>query len=109
MKKEDLDLIAFQIIGNSGEARTLIHEAFDKMRMDEFDVANEKLQEAETFINAAHLAQTDLLHHYANDEQITMEIIMIHAQDHLMTTMTLKEVAHEMLHLYQRVDHESRH
>ena len=27
---------------------------------------------------------------------------MVHAQDHLMTTMTLREVAIEMLALYQR-------
>lgn len=32
-----------------------------------------------------------------------MEIIMVHAQDHLMTTMTLREVALEMLHLYRKV------
>lgn len=29
---------------------------------------------------------------------------MVHAQDHLMTTMTLKEVAVEMITLYQRLD-----
>ena len=31
-----------------------------------------------------------------------MEIIMVHAQDHLMTTMTLLEVAQEMNYLYQK-------
>ena len=29
---------------------------------------------------------------------------MVHAQDHLMTTMTLREVALEMLNLYRKVE-----
>ena len=33
-----------------------------------------------------------------------MEIIMVHAQDHLMTTMTLREVALEMLSLYRKIE-----
>ena len=45
-----------------------------------------------------------LLQKYASGESINMEIIMVHAQDHLMTTMTLKEVASEMLHLYKKVN-----
>lgn len=109
MQKDELDLIAFQIIANSGEARTLIHVAFDAMRKSDYETANCKLKEAEDFINKAHQAQTDLLHAYANEESMKMEIIMIHAQDHMMTTMTLKEVAHEMMHLYERIDHECKH
>ena len=36
--------------------------------------------------------------------EIKIEIIMVHAQDHLMTTMTLLEVAKEMLALYKKVN-----
>ena len=46
--------------------------------------------------------QTTLLQNYAKGEEIIIEIIMVHAQDHLMTTMTLKEVAERMKLLYQR-------
>ena len=52
----------------------------------------------------AHHAQTDLLQKYASGTEVKIEIIMVHAQDHLMTTMTLKEVALEMITLYQRLD-----
>ena len=31
-----------------------------------------------------------------------MEIIMVHAQDHLMTTMTMSEMAIEMSYLYEK-------
>ena len=39
----------------------------------------------------------------ASGVEIKIEIIMVHAQDHLMTTMTLLEVAKEMLALYKKV------
>jgi len=52
----------------------------------------------------AHRAQTKLLQDYASGIEMKMEIIMIHAQDHLMTTMTLREVAIEMLNLYRKVE-----
>ena len=102
MDAEKLQEVAFEIILYSGDARTLVHEGFQLMRANEFEKAAEKLEEANQSLVKAHQTQTKLLQAYANDEKIVMEIIMVHAQDHLMTTMTLREVALEMLVLYQR-------
>lgn len=102
MEKEKLDVVAFEIIGHSGNSRVLVHQAFQAMREQNFEQANQFLEEAQQEITLAHKAQTDLLHNYANGDEIKIEIIMVHAQDHLMTTMTLREVAIEMLHLYQK-------
>ncbi|MBO1307977.1 PTS cellobiose transporter subunit IIA [Enterococcus sp. 669A] len=102
MDSEKLQEVAFEIILSSGDARTLVHESFQHMREGEFATAEQKLEDANESLVKAHRAQTELLKNYANGEKIEMEIIMVHAQDHLMTTMTLKEVAAEMLVLYQR-------
>lgn len=64
--------------------------------------AKEQLEEANEQLLKAHKAQTQLLKDYAGGKKIEMEIIMVHAQDHLMTTMTLLEVANEMRYLYQQ-------
>ncbi|MGX7025724.1 PTS cellobiose transporter subunit IIA [Vagococcus hydrophili] len=98
---EELQVTAFEIILNSGNARTLIHEAFAAMRLKDFETADQKLTEANDSILIAHQSQTKLLKEYAGGKKIEMEIIMVHAQDHLMTTMTLLEVAKEMEFLYQ--------
>ena len=63
-----------------------------------------KIRTADAELLGAHHAQTDLLQKYASGTEVKIEIIMVHAQDHLMTTMTLKEVAVEMITLYQRLD-----
>lgn len=98
---EELQVTAFEIILNSGNARTLIHESFASMRTKDFKTADQKLTEANDSILIAHQSQTKLLKEYAGGKKIEMEIIMVHAQDHLMTTMTLLEIAKEMEFLYQ--------
>ncbi|EHJ53210.1 PTS cellobiose transporter subunit IIA [Streptococcus macacae] len=104
MNKEELQMTAFGIILNSGNARTTVHEAFVAMREGKLELAAEKLETSNTELLEAHHAQTRLLQDYASGAEINMEIIMVHAQDHLMTTMTLREVALEMLELYKKVE-----
>lgn len=104
MEKEQIQSVAFQIILHSGNARTNIHEALELMKESEFDEAEKKLKEANEELLRAHRSQTDLLQRYAAGESVQTDIIMVHAQDHLMNTMTLKEIALEMLHLHQKID-----
>ena len=104
MTEEELQLAAFEIILHSGTARTSVHEALDDMKNGAFQEAEEKLAAADEELLQAHHAQTDLLQKYASGTEIKIEIIMVHAQDHLMTTMTLKEVAIEMMHMYKKIN-----
>ncbi|BAH81894.1 PTS cellobiose transporter subunit IIA [Streptococcus dysgalactiae] len=104
MNTEELQMAAFGIILSSGNARTIVHEAFAAMREGDYDKAEQLLEDANADMLEAHHAQTDLLQEYASGTEIKIEIIMVHAQDHLMTTMTLREVALEMLDLYKKVD-----
>ncbi|WJP97369.1 PTS cellobiose transporter subunit IIA [Macrococcus bovicus] len=106
MSQEELQMVAFQIILHSGNSRTLVHESFQAMRANDFAVAEQKLEESNKELTEAHKVQTSLLQQYASGEEIKIEIIMVHAQDHLMTTMTLREMAVEMLHLYRRINNE---
>lgn len=104
MDVTESQMVAFQIISFSGMSRAYIHEAMDAMRDGDFALADEKLQAAEDEMVQAHQAQTDLLHAFANGTDILIQIIMVHAQDHLMTTMTLKEVALEMKEMYKQLN-----
>ena len=98
MNSEELQVAAFEIILNSGNARSIVHEAFDAMRDGDYALAEENDE-----LLKAHQSQTHLLQEYAGGKEINVEIIMVHAQDHLMTTMTLREVALEMLNLYKKL------
>lgn len=104
MDNETSQLVAFNIISYSGMARAYVHEAMDAMREGNFELAEQKMQEAEDQLVEAHKSQTDLLHQFANGTEIEIQIIMVHAQDHLMTTMTLKEIAAEMEEMYKQIN-----
>lgn len=104
MTSEELQMVAFEIILNSGNARTIVHESFSTMRNGDLEKASELLNQANEEMLLAHKSQTKLLQDYAGGEIINVEIIMVHAQDHLMTTMTLREVALEMLEMYKKLE-----
>ncbi|MQP73746.1 PTS lactose/cellobiose transporter subunit IIA, partial [Streptococcus mitis] len=50
----------------------------------------------------AHHAQTRLLTKAASGEDISYRVSMMHAQDHLMTTLLLKDLMHHLIELYKR-------
>lgn len=103
MTKDDLQVVAFEIILHSGDARTIVHEGLNLMNEGKFQDAEKKMEDAEKELLEAHKSQTKLLQEYANGDEITMEVIMVHAQDHLMTTMTLREMAIEFLKMYKQI------
>lgn len=103
MTKDDLQVVAFEIILHSGDARTIVHEGIDLMNQGKFEEAEKKMEDANNELLEAHKSQTKLLQDYANGDEIIMEVIMVHAQDHLMTTMTLREMAIEFLKMYKQI------
>lgn len=103
MTKDDLQAVAFEIILHSGDARTIVHEGLDLMNQGKFEEAEKKMEDANNELLEAHKSQTKLLQNYANGDEIIVEVIMVHAQDHLMTTMTLREMAIEFLKMYKQI------
>ena len=99
---QDMELIVFEIISNGGNAKALVYEAIEASENGKFKEARELLNEADTFLNKAHQVQTDLIQKEAAGEKNEVTVLFVHAQDHLMTTMTLREVAIEMLELYKK-------
>ena len=104
MNQEELQVAAFEIILHSGSARTTVHEAFADMREGHYDEAAEKLEAANAELLEAHHAQTNLLQEYASGTEIKIEIIMVHAQDHLMTSLTFIDLAKEVVAVYERLN-----
>ena len=101
--QEYIQKVSFNIILESGDGRKFVSEAFEAMRTEEFDVAEALLKLAKEAIIRAHQSQTELLQQYASGENFNTDILMVHAQDHLMSTMTLKDVALEMLYLHKKL------
>ena len=72
-----------------------------KARNGEFDEADELIKKGESELTKAHNAQTELLAKEAQGKNIEYSIMLVHAQDHLMTTIMYERVAKEFITLYK--------
>lgn len=98
----NMELISMNIISNAGEAKALAFDALNEAKRGNFEEARKLLKDSETAGNTAHKAQMDLLVAQANGEVDDVNILLVHAQDHLMTTLLGQELIKEMIEMYER-------
>ncbi len=58
---------------------------------------------ADQSIKAAHDTQTDMLTKEAQGEHAKVDLYMVHAQDHVMNGITFRDLAVEMIAIYQKI------
>ncbi|WP_223587960.1 PTS lactose/cellobiose transporter subunit IIA [Neobacillus bataviensis] len=100
---ENLESVIFQIILHGGNGRSASMEAIQAAKQGEFEQAEGKLTEAENALNEAHHIQTSLIQREIRGEKTEISLLMVHAQDHLMNAITVKDLAAEMVELYQKI------
>jgi len=103
MKGEDAVMASFQIIGYSGEALDYFQKAIDAAKEYKFTEARELMKTGKESVNEAHKVQTQMLTQQANGEEVEVSVILVHSQDHLMTTLTYQRMANEYIELYERL------
>ena len=101
MNREEVALLGFEIVAYAGDARSKLLDALKAAENGDFDKADALVEEANGCIADAHHAQTSLLTKEAAGEDIAYSITMIHGQDHLMTTILLKDLMHHLIELYK--------
>ena len=102
MNRVEVQLLGFEIVAYAGDARSKLLEALNAAKDSEFDKAEQLVEEANECIANAHKAQTNLLAQEAKGEDIAYSITMIHGQDHLMTTLLLKDLMKHLIELYKK-------
>lgn len=92
------------IILHAGNARSSAFEAIAAAKRGEAGTAEAKMKEADSAFLEAHKMQTELLQEEARGMSSEMSVLLVHAQDHLMTAMTVKELAIEMIDMITRLN-----
>lgn len=93
--------IVFQIILHGGNGRSSSMEAIIAAKAGDLGRAREKLQEAADELNEAHKIQTSLIQSEIKEGPTTVSLLMVHAQDHLMNAIVVKDLATEFVDLYE--------
>jgi PTS system cellobiose-specific IIA component len=100
---ENLEGIIFQIILHGGNGKSCSMEAIAAAKQGDIAGAREKLQEASDALNEAHHIQTSLIQGEVRGEKTEVSLLMVHAQDHLMNAITMKDLATEFVDLYETI------
>jgi PTS system cellobiose-specific IIA component len=93
--------IAMKIIANAGAARSKAFEALAEAKKGNFAGANKLLKSSADFAQDAHKAHSSLLTMYANGEFEQCDILISHAQDHLMCAELAKELIVEIIEFHK--------
>jgi len=97
----DLETMIFTIIAHSGDARSSSMEAIGHARAGDFDKAAACLDEANKKLLLVHSEQTKLIQAEAQGQETKLSLLLVHAQDHLMGAMTVRDLAVEFIELYK--------
>lgn len=94
---DNLELISFQLISNVGEARSALFEAMRAAREECFEEADRLVTEAEDSLIKAHESHSSLIMQEAAGDKVQISLLLMHAEDQLMTTELLKGMAKEVI------------
>ena len=76
-------------------------EAMQLAKNGQIDEARELLEKSKETLGDAHATQTSLIQGEAAGNKCEVSLLLVHAQDHLMTSMTLKDLAVELIDIHE--------
>lgn len=100
---EGLEMICFQIISNVGAARSSYIEAIQKAKQGDFEGAQECIKAGQEQFMKGHEAHFELIQKEAAGQQVGGSLILVHAEDQLMSAEGFKIIATEMIESYKRI------
>lgn len=94
----------FKLITYSGAARSDVFEAFRCSQEGKYEEAEQLMQSVNENLHEAHKTQTELIQQEAGGESIVVRLLMVHAQDHLMTCILAKELMGNMMDMQKEIN-----
>lgn len=97
-----MEHIIMQLITNGGDAKSFAMRAIALAKEGKINEARELIEKSKEALNKAHKFQTELIQNEANGNSIEVSLLLVHAQDHLMNAITVKDLAKEMVDMYEK-------
>lgn len=100
---DESEAVVMGLIINAGQARSLAWRALKQAKLGDFAAAKEMMEQSRRAINEAHLVQTKLIAEDQGEGKIKPSLVLVHAQDHLMTAMLARELMSELIELHEKL------
>ena len=98
---EGMELISFQIISAVGTARSMYIDAIEEAKKGNIEQARKLIEEGEEIFVEGHKAHAGLIQQEANGESVIPQLLLVHAEDQLMSAEAFKIIAEQFIDLYE--------
>lgn len=100
----ELELAIMNIIINAGDCKNHAYTALNYVNERKYEEADKELEAANEALAKAHDGQTTFLQKEAGGEKIDISVLFVHAQDHLMTAISEKNLIEQIIELRKVVN-----
>ena len=102
----ETEQIIVGLISSAGQSKSLAFEALKKVKTGEYDEARKILEQAKEADLQAHTVQTKLIQAEMSemsdsDEKPEIGLLMVHAQDHYMTSQLARDLIEELINVFE--------
>ncbi len=95
---------SMQIIMYAGTAKSCALLAAESAENGDFDAAQEQMEQANKAMESAHDLQFSLISAEASGNPVDVNVLLVHAQDHLSMAITAIDYSTRLIALYRRLE-----
>jgi len=100
---QDMEETVMELIINAGESRSCAMQALYAAKAGNWDEVDGLLAESTAASKRAHKVQTALIGMDEGAGKVPVNLIMVHAQDHIMTSMLARELIEELIAVHKKL------
>jgi PTS system cellobiose-specific IIA component len=100
---EGLELVCFEMIAANGSARSYFVEAIEAAKEGNFEEADRLMEEGEKMLSEGHHAHGNLLTREASGDKVKVDLLLVHAEDQMMSAETFRIMAKEIIEIHRRL------
>lgn len=101
---EELQRIAFEIIASVGEAKTFYTEAVKLAKQGNIMEARETIGRGNEVFAKAHEHHFSCIQREAEGEELPFSILFLHAEDQLLSTELMRDMAVQLADVYEELN-----
>lgn len=99
----DIEEICFELICHVGEARSSFIQAIQLAKVGKFDEARALIESGQQSFNRGHKVHAKLIQSEMEGMRDHLSLILIHAEDQMMSAETFKILCEEFVDIYKHM------
>ena len=101
---ENLEMLCFQLISFCGNARSCYVEAIHQAKYGNYGEVERLIHEGDESFNQGHKIHAQMIQQEAQGNGMNFSLIIVHAEDILMSAETLKIISENFIEVYKKMN-----